>query len=277
MEGTSRTSAVDEANAAERIEAQAFTSWHESAPTGFAAEFGVRVVRIGDAVAQVAEKVPFTLYNRVLGLGTLEPATPAMFVALASVYDPAGVRYAVVVSPEAEPPQLLRWLEERGFTPRFRDAKWVRGTDSAPDIGTSLRIVQIRREHAADFARVAGTVFEEAPEHWPWLASTVEQPGWRHYLAIDGDTPVATAAMFVRNGAAWAGWGATLESHRGRGAQGALLARRIRDAATDGCRLITSETAEDTPEYPSPSYRNMARAGFRLMSVRTHYIHGPAT
>lgn len=261
---------------AERIEALAFTSWHRSAPEDFAAAFGVQVKTMGALVVQVAEKVPFTLYNRVLGLGTLEPATVNMLDALASIYDPAGIRYAVVVAPHAAPPALTDWLEERGFAARFRDAKWARGTETIPDISTHLRIAQIGPEQATSFARVAGTVFGESPEHWPWIAATVGQPGWRHYLAMDGDEPVATAAMFVHGEAGWAGWGTTLETHRGRGAQGALLARRIRDAAAAGCRLITSETGEDSPDDPDPSFRNMARTGFQLLHMRTHYIHDPA-
>ena len=65
---------------------------------------------------------------------------------------------------------------------------------------------------------------------------------------------------------------ATRPSHRRRGAQGALLARRIRDAADLGCRWLVTETGEDLPERPNPSFRNMLRTGFELAYQRANYL-----
>ena len=65
---------------------------------------------------------------------------------------------------------------------------------------------------------------------------------------------------------------ATLPSHRRRGAQGALVARRIRDGLALGYRLFAAEAAEDGPEAPDPSYHNVLRAGFRLAYLRRSYL-----
>ena len=35
--------------------------------------------------------------------------------------------------------------------------------------------------------------------------------------------------------------------------------------------LIVTETGEDTPQAPNPSYRNMIRAGFRLAHFRDNW------
>jgi hypothetical protein len=91
-------------------------------------------------------------------------------------------------------------------------------------------------------------------------------------MALDGDRPAAIAAMFVQGGYAWFDMAGTLSEYRGRGAQGALLQRRIRDAARMGCRWIVVETAEETPERSAPSYRNTLRSGFQVAYLRPNYM-----
>ena len=59
-------------------------------------------------------------------------------------------------------------------------------------------------------------------------------------------------------------------SHRGRGIQQALIARRIRDAAEAGCDWVTSTADEDTPDEPGYSIRNLRAGGFALL----HYTQG---
>ena len=55
--------------------------------------------------------------------------------------------------------------------------------------------------------------------------------GWLCWLALDGDEPASAAGMYVAEGAGYLGFAATLPEHRGKGAQSALLAERIRRAA----------------------------------------------
>jgi hypothetical protein len=106
----------------------------------------------------------------------------------------------------------------------------------------------------------------------PWIASMVGRAGWQHYLAWDGSRPVAAAALYVRDGAGWLGMASTLPAARRRGAQGALMAQRIEDGRALGCRWLVTETGEDTPARPNPSYRNMIRAGFALAYHRENVM-----
>jgi L-amino acid N-acyltransferase YncA len=72
----------------------------------------------------------------------------------------------------------------------------------------------------------------------------------------------------MRDGFAWLGAAGTVASHRGRGAQGALIARRIEDARARGCHSFTTEIA---PE-PNPSAHNMERAGFHVAYSRPSWV-----
>ena len=145
---------------------------------------------------------------------------------------------------------------------------------ATPDvvIRTDLRIERIGQAHAAAFAEVSCTAFGMPAVMQPWLTAGVGQPGWMHYLAFDGETPVAGGALFLKGDVGWLGIASTLPAYRRRGAQGALMARRIRDASELGCRWIVTETGEDTPEHPNPSYHNMLRTGFALAYQRPNYI-----
>ena len=76
----------------------------------------------------------------------------------------------------------------------------------------------------------------------------------------------------MHEGAAWFGLAGTLESHRRRGAQGALFAARVAAARAMGARVFTLETAPDWPEVPGESLRNARRAGFHPAYERPSWV-----
>jgi len=47
----------------------------------------------------------------------------------------------------------------------------------------------------------------------------------------------------------------------------------MNDALTAGCKYVVEETAEDKPDKPSASNRNMYRFGFKLAYTRPNYIY----
>ena len=81
--------------------------------------------------------------------------------------------------------------------------------------------------------------------------------------------------MFVNGEVGWLGFASTLKKYRKRGGQSALFARRIQDGLALGCKWFVTETGEDTPEDPNPSYHNMLRSGFKLAYLRRNYVHQP--
>jgi hypothetical protein len=91
-------------------------------------------------------------------------------------------------------------------------------------------------------------------------------------MVLHRQRPIAGAALYVRGQQGWFGLGATMESDRRRGAQTALLARRLRDAAADGCVWASADTLVDTADRPNPSYRNMRRAGFATLYERPNFL-----
>lgn len=259
---------------AEEAEAVALAQLMVAAPPAVAARLGVALVTDHGAVAGLIGTVDALSLNRVVGLGVPVPATEAQLDRILEFSRQVGVRRLFIqVAPTASPEALTSWLEARGARPYNR---WVRmsrhvATPLPSPPPTGLRVARIESEHAQAFAQVVREAFGMPPTVDEWIASTVGHAGWYHYGAWDGNDLVATGALFSTNETAWFGLAATRADRRGRGAQSALVAERCRQATRLGCDWIIAETAEDLPDRPAPSYRNLLRLGFIEEYRRQNY------
>jgi len=224
---------------------------------------GVTVLR-----AELAPASP--MLNQIVGLGIDTPATEdALDAALAAIGD--DVACYVAVEPEAEPPELLDWLRERGLEPGWGWMSFRRGLEDVDERPTSLRLVRVGPAEADAFGRIVATGYglPDAAASW---AGGAHELGWDCWLALDGDEPAAAAGLFASEGVGYFGFAATLPEYRGKGGQSALLAERIRHARAIGCDLLVTETGERRDDLPSNSYRNLLRAGFTEASVRANWL-----
>lgn len=225
----------------------------------------------GATVLQVPGAPDSPMVNRIAGLGLERPATEADLDRALAAIDP-GVTFYVAVAPGARPPELSGWLRARGLEPGWGWMAFHRGVADPPPVETSLRVVGVATAgEAAAFARIVRAGFELPAAVEPALAHAVDA-GWTCFLALDGDEPVAAAGLYAAEGAAYLGFAATRPESRGRGAQSALLATRIRHAAELGCDLVVTETGERRDDRPSNSYRNILRAGFTEHAVTANWL-----
>jgi hypothetical protein len=221
----------------------------------------------------VAPPVDALLFNRLIGCGVKTVARKEQVFALVDRLRSAGVRnYGVQLSPSAQPGDLSQWLHGAGLVRRDRWTKVYRDAAPSAPVVTDLRIAIAGVGDAATFAEVTTNGFGMPPAWRGWIAAGVGRPHWRHYLAWSGDVAVAGAALYVVGDVGWLGVASTLPSARRRGAQSALMARRIEDGRALGCRWFVTETGEDTPARPNPSFRNMVRAGFSVAYHRDNFM-----
>jgi GNAT superfamily N-acetyltransferase len=224
------------------------------------------VVELDGAIALRVPQAPETpMLNRIVNLGVDSPATEAGLDAALAAMD--GLRFYVSLSPHARPAEIPDWLRARGFQPGWGWMQFGRGVEDVAAVETPLELVEVGREHAADFARVVRVAYTLPEPIEPVIASTVGASGWTCWLALSGDETAGAAALFVQDGAGYLGYAGTAPEHRGKGAQGALLAARIRRARELGCDEVFTETGERRPDRPGASYRNIVRAGFEELGV----------
>ena len=216
----------------------------------------------GAVVLQFPEAPGSPMVNRAVGLGVETRATEDDVDAVLAAFD-QGVTFYVGVAPDARPAELPRWLEERGLEPGWSWMSFARGVEPPERRPTGLTLREVASEHdAASFARIVRIGYG-LPEATEPVIEGAPASGWRCWLALDGDEPASAAGMYVGEGAAYLGFAATLPEHRGKGAQNALLAERIEQAAASGCDVVLTETGVRRDDLPSNSYRNILRAGFQ--------------
>jgi GNAT superfamily N-acetyltransferase len=254
-------------------EAAAWADLYLSVPPQTARDHGIEVQLIGPAAVCVAANIDVLAFNRVIGLGVDGVVEDSVIDTIIETYTRSGVpRFFVQLSPLTDHTDLASRLIDRGFRAHNNWIKLYRGVEPPPDVRTDLRIEEIDNEHAEAFARIIVGSFDWPEALVPWIAAPVGREGWHHYFAFDGERPAATGASFIRGTTAWIDFASTLPNARGRGAQSALLARRLADCAELGCDLIIVETAEQTKENRAPSFRNVHRFGFEVAYARPNYI-----
>ena len=247
----------------ERVEAEAFADVYEAA--------GLPLLRVADAVCCALPGVESFMLNRAIALGLERTPSDAELNELDAFFRAAGSRYSVSLPPGCAP-DLEPRLRERGFGDGYAWMKFTRGVDRPPTRETTLEIEETSDGDA--FAGIVAAAFDLPPEAAASFATVTGHPGWHVFLAREGSEAVGAAALFLHERAGWLGAAGTLPEHRGKGAQGALLAARIERACELGADVVVTETGERVEGRPSSSYRNILRAGFAEAYLRPN-LHSP--
>jgi GNAT superfamily N-acetyltransferase len=174
---------------------------------------------------------------------------------LIDLFSAEGVkRFFVWLSPGPDMNVARGWLEESGLS-RVRRTGYPTLYRNGPKPAPFKTDLEIRQVGAEDIAAASEQLGETL---WPEYAKPAGQQGFLHHMAFDGARPVAIAALCMFEDIGYLMAAATVESHRKRGAQQALIAKRVERAEQLGCSLLVSETLYMLEH----SYRNLLRAGF---------------
>lgn len=194
--------------------------------------------------------------NRVYLCGTEPGMESRSLPRLIDLFAVEGVkRFFVWLSPGPDMDTVRGWLEQSGLS-RIRRTGYptlCRTAHSPVEFRTDLEVRQVSADEIAKAREQLGKTM------WPEYARPAGKPGFFHYMAFDGARPVAIAALCVFEDIGYLMAAATAESHRKRGAQQALIAKRIERAEQTGCSMQVSETLYMLEH----SYRNLQRAGFQ--------------
>jgi len=172
------------------------------------------------------------------------------------------------VSPMAE--SAIALLTARGYEPFELTSVMYRpigdrNLTSAPNPSTRVRVVgEDEGELWAHTSAEGWSQTREAAEFMLTMGRVaVQTEGARLYLAEMDGTPVAAAALRMHEGVAMMAGASTIPTARGRGAQLALLERRLQDAFAAGCDIAMMGALPG-----SGSQRNAERHGFRIAYTR---------
>jgi hypothetical protein len=249
----------------EGIERDAVLAEWRAAPDELRSRLILGWSQVDGALVTRLERMDNGWFNRVIGLGMEKPARRDVVAQMVAGFRATGSKqFSVQVAPGAQPAELSSWLKGLGLEPTSRVAKLVRPPGPIPAPACQLQVAPVELRDAAAFGKVSCAGWGLPAPLAGWMASLVGRERLRAYLAWDAGEPVAAAILyFGDDNLAWVGGAATLPSHRGRGAQSALIARRIADAKD---YTLVAETQED-----DASFRNCLKSGFHRAYVRESF------
>lgn len=255
----------------ESAEHEAWIDMDRAASPDVRAALGMERVSTGDGEAFAVGKIDHIQFNRIAGLGLSRDVTAEELTNGIAVFDRLGLKNWIVhVTPASH--NLAKLCAARGLVPHRRTwAKFVRDALPPMRVETGLEIREIGPEHSEAFGQTAVKGFGMPPLVGKWLAAVAGRANWHCFLALDGETPVGTGALYVRDRIGWIGVGATLESHRGRRAQQAILSARIAKGIERGCEYFTTETGIPHEGEAGPSFKNIQRAGLKIAYERPNF------
>jgi hypothetical protein len=266
--------AADLALIADQVEAEAYADLYAAAPPELQAMLGLEVRRLDGMTLLLAPRIPTPIFNRAIGLGSEQLARAETVEGARDLFRRAGVgNWWLHWNPFARPADFPDTLRTLGFIEPARRAwaKVLRGPEPPPHIATDLDIASAQAEEVGAVMGVVAQAFGMPSVMATWLSSLHRRPRWRIYAVRDHGRAVGGACLFVDGDRAWLGVAAVAESHRRRGAQGAVMALRISDAIAAGCRYLVTETGEPVADEPNPSLSNMKRCGFRQVASRLNF------
>lgn len=276
------TDVVDPAwsDLAERTEALAMRRMMTDQPAEVVDLLGVGAPALADGVHTVVVRDPMWGYwNKALGF--CRPVTEDTVVEAVERAEDLGVAaFALQLQPRVVPEDWDAVAARQGLTAGTVFVKCF-GPLTPRHVETDLRVERLGPEHAAAFTDVMGVGFgfEAGPEaHAFFDGAHFFEGDWASYGAFDGDDLVAVARMLaVHETESVAIFGAaTLPEGRHRGAQGALLDVRIREALDRGLRYASAETWLENTENRNPSQHNLRRAGLTEVHIRPNWVwHRP--
>jgi hypothetical protein len=193
-------------------------------------------------------------HNRIHLCGTDGGLTAEGLAQLSKLFDEAGVgRLFVWLTPGPDMEPVRGWLAEAGMArnPHVTYPTLARPAGAGERVSGEIEVRELAADDAATLARLDGA-------SWPDFRRSLGAPGFTHYVAFDRGRPIGSAALQVLDDVGHLCMAFTAEPDRRRGAQQALIARRIEQATARGCRILVSETLS----FLKSSLGNLRRAGF---------------
>jgi hypothetical protein len=258
----------------ERIEADSYRDLIDAASDGLREQLGLEHHGLEDGTLFVCRAVDHIMFDRVVGLGLrADPPADALDRAI-EVFEKNKIKnWVIQLAPGAD--ALAKQCSARNFVRHPRTwAIFSREPEPAQSIETEVAVREIGISERDAFADVIAKSYGVPSMAALWAAAAIGRDKWRYFGGFSGNEMIACGVLYLDQGVGWFGFGATLEGHRGKKAQQAVLAARIEAARRHGARVLFTETGIPRGDEAGPSFKNIQRAGFRIAYERPNLTPG---
>jgi hypothetical protein len=258
----------------ERIEADSYRDLIDSASSELRGKLGLEHHALEEGTLFVCRAVDHIMFDRVVGLGLrADPPADVLDRAIAIFERNAIKNWVIQLAPGAD--ALAKLCDAQGFVRHPRTwAIFSREPEPAQKIETEVAVHEIGIAERDAFANVVAKSYGVPALAAQWAAAAIGRNRWRYFGGFSGNEMIACGVLYLDHGAGWFGFGATLEGHRGKKAQQAVLAARIEAARQDGATALFTETGIPREGEAGPSFKNIQRAGFRTAYERPNLMRG---
>ena len=262
----------------EAVQRKAWRLLSHAAPPDLVDALEIRCEETGSTLYQGALGVPGAQFNKVFSFGIDGDVTSASIEAAANWLRHACCKQSLLMVPSEGSDKGIGGMLLANRFRRFPLDIAIFHLDVAdvPDLSQSpdIDVRPVGPEDSIEFGHVLSEGLE-APVAASWLAAfAIGQPGLTAYLAYEGSLAVGAAALFIDGEWGWLFIAAVRPAYRNRGAQTALLARRLEDGRKAGVRTFNVGALRPAPGHGDvfASYRNIERTGFKLAYNRPNYL-----
>jgi len=207
---------------------------------------------------------PSSNHNRLHLCGAEPGLTADGTTGLLKLFRDAGIgRYFVWISPGPDMEAVRRWLADAGLR-RWPYVAYLTLACDMRELAAAATEFDIREVDRQEVERLSGRLDGVI---WPEYLLSLGVPGVHHFMAFEGDLPVASAVLCIFEELGYLSMALTAEPFRHRGAQSALIAQRINKAVAVGCKIVVSETLSILED----SLGNLQKAGFEVVYEKEVY------
>jgi len=213
---------------------------------------------------------PESPITQTFGLGMFAPLTEADLGTIEDFFADRGADTAHEVCPLSDPAHLSL-LSARGYHPFELSSVLCRSLDHlAPAASTGVMTRPIEPGEEGLWAETSAAGWSSEPAVADLVRGlaeiSVRGGATACFLAEHAGEPVAAGGLYLHEGVLLLAGASTVPAWRGRGAQNALLAARLRWGAAQGADLAMVVTLPG-----STSQLNAERQGFRMTYTRTKW------
>ncbi|HEX9167199.1 MAG TPA: GNAT family N-acetyltransferase [Gemmatimonadales bacterium] len=213
---------------------------------------------------------PESPITQTFGLGMFSPLSEADLEAIEDFFSDRGADTSHEVCPMSDPSHLSL-LSARGYHPiELSSVLWRSLDHLAPGTATGVTVRPIEAGEEGLWAETSSAGWSSEPAVADLVRGlaeiSVRGGATACFLAEHEGRPVAAGGLFLHEGVLLLAGASTVPAWRGRGAQNALLAERLRWGAAQGADLAMVVTLPG-----STSQLNAERQGFRMAYTRTKW------
>ncbi len=222
---------------------------------------GATCIKVGSGCAAFNGRESPTTFATCLGIG--EPVSKQDIDTVELFFQRNNSAWSTIDASDVADKALFALLLERNYQQVAAFQSWVRPLSGTlpPAPNPEIEIRHVPAKDSAVWARTVASGFvgtENIPQPMLVMYTALAFASYCHaFLAYQEGEPVGGGVLMVRNDMAFLRTTAIKAGHRRKGIQSALIAHRLRFAASKGCSVAFCST-----EPEGTSARNLQKFGF---------------